>query len=156
LFCLSGFSQRVHYFYYFHPCSIGRSPRCPLVVYPCFFTTGCSVCIFCIIFFVLFLASAFRLQSTTFCSSQSYGSAHHTSPHHTASQQYSHLNRTTFAAALLFTRSRSLRFSFFFCLFFCPAHYGLPHAQRLSTDICWLPQLGFGRQRALPAGVRTQ
>ena len=61
--------------------------------------------------FVLFLASAFLLQSMECsCSSLSYGSAHHTSPHHTARQQYSHLNRTTFAAALLFSRSRSLRF----------------------------------------------
>jgi len=66
--------------------------------------------------FVLFLSSAFLLQSTTFCSSQSYGSPHHTSPHHTASQQYSYLNRTTFAAALLFTRSRSLRFRSLFLL----------------------------------------
>jgi len=66
--------------------------------------------------FVLFLASAFLLQSTTFCSSQPYGSAHHTSPHHTANQQYSHLNRTTFAAALLSTRSRSLRFRSLFLL----------------------------------------
>ena len=64
------------------------------------------------------LASSFLLQSTTFCSSQSYRSAHHTSPHHTASQQYSHLNRTTFAAALLFTRSRSLRFRSLFLLLF--------------------------------------
>jgi len=48
----------------------------------------------------------------------SYGSAHHTSPHHTVSQQYSHLNRTTFAAALLFTHSRSLRFRSLFLLLF--------------------------------------
>ena len=35
--------------------------------------------------FVLLLASSFLLQSTTFCSSQPYGSAHHTIPihHHT-------------------------------------------------------------------------
>ena len=68
--------------------------------------------------FVLFLASAFLLQSTTFCSSLSHGSAHHTSPHHTASQQYLYLNSTTFAAALLFTCSRSLRFRSLFLLLF--------------------------------------
>ena len=68
--------------------------------------------------FVHFLASAFLLQSTTFCSIQSYGSAHHTSPHRTASQQYSYLNRTTFAAALLFSRSRSLCFRGLFLLLF--------------------------------------
>ena len=65
--------------------------------------------------FVVFLSSAFLLQSITFCSSQSHC---HTSPHHTASQQYSHLNRTTFAAALLFTRSHSLRFRSLFLLLF--------------------------------------
>ena len=65
--------------------------------------------------FVVSLSSAFLLQSSTFCSSQSHG---HTSSHHAASQQYSHLNRTTFAAALLFTRSRSLRFRSLFLLLF--------------------------------------
>ena len=64
---------------------------------------------------VVFLSSAFLHQSTTFCSSQSHC---HTSSHHTASQQYSYLNRTTFAAALLFTRSRSLRFRSLFLLLF--------------------------------------
>ena len=52
------------------------------------------------------------------CTSTSYESAHHTSPHHTASQQYSHLYCTTFAAALLFSRSRCLRFHSFFLLLF--------------------------------------
>ena len=64
---------------------------------------------------VVFLSSAFLHQSTTFCSSQSHC---HTSSHHTASQQYSYLNRTTFAAALLFTRSRCLRFRSLFLLLF--------------------------------------
>ena len=64
---------------------------------------------------VVFLSSEFLLQSSTFCSSQSHG---HTSSHHTASQQYSHLIRTTFAAALLFTPSRSLRFRSLFLLLF--------------------------------------
>jgi len=67
--------------------------------------------------FVLFLAYAFLLRSTTFSFSQSHGSAHYSS-HHTASQQYSHLNRTTFAAALVFTRSRSLCFGSLFILLF--------------------------------------
>ena len=86
--------------------------------------------------FVLFLASSFLLQSTTFCSSQSYGSAHHTSPHHTASQQYSHLNRTVFADALLAHAPFASAVSFFFCLFFCPAT--LNSTQVLQTSLCAL------------------
>ena len=68
--------------------------------------------------FVLLLVSLFLLRCTTFCSSQSYRSAHCTSPHHTASQQYSYLNHTTFATALLFTRSRSPCFRILFLLLF--------------------------------------
>jgi len=68
-----------------------------------FFRSLCRFCISALVYHVLF--------------SHSRGSAHNSS-YHTASQQYSHFNRTTFAAALLFTRSRSLRFRSFFLLLF--------------------------------------
>ena len=132
MYCFSGFPPRVRYFYYF-------SQSCIIAHHAAYFVLSLSLptmhithqcCLSLLSYyrlfsmhllyysFVLLLASLFLLQSTTLCSSQSYRSAHHTSPHHTASQQYSHLNRTTFAAALLFTRSRSLRFRSFFLLLF--------------------------------------
>ena len=108
MYCLSGLPPQVRYLYYFSQSCITAHHAAYSVVYTCFLTTGCSVCI----------CRPIILQSTTFCSSQSYGSPHHTSPHHTASQQYSYLNRTTFAASLLFTRSRSVRFRSLFLLLF--------------------------------------
>ena len=114
MFCLSGFSSWVYCFTTFISPLLSLTTR--------FATAGTMHLLY--YSFVLFLASAFLLRSTTFSFSRSHGSAHHTSPHHTASQQYSCLHCTTFAAFLLFTRSRTLRFRslfLFFCLFFCLA-----------------------------------
>jgi len=83
---------------------------------PCCVTTGLFT--MHLLYTILSFSFSLLLQSTTCSSCQSHRSAHHTSPHHIASQQYSHLNRTTFAAALLFTRSRSLRFRSLFLLLF--------------------------------------
>ena len=85
--------------------------------------------------FVLFLAYAFLLRSTTFSFSQSHGSAHYSS-HHTASQQYSCLHCTTFAAFLLFTRSRTLRSRSLFCSFVCSSvwrHWTQPRSFSLHS-----------------------
>jgi len=109
LFCLSGFSSWVYCFTTFISPLLSLTTR--------FATAGTMHLLY--YSFVLFLASAFLLRSTTFSFSRSHGSAHHTSPHHTASQQYSCLHCTTFAAFLLFTRSRTLRFRSLFCSFVC-------------------------------------
>ena len=89
-FCLSGFSSRVYCFTTFITPLLSLTTR--------FATAGTMHLLY--YSFVLFLASAFLLRSTTFSFSRSHGSAHHTSPHHTASQQYSHLNRTTYGSPL--------------------------------------------------------
>ena len=71
MFCLSGFSPRVHYFcYVYQSCIIAHHTAYLLfilAVYPCFVTTGCfSYMHFLYYYFALFLASALVLQSTTF------------------------------------------------------------------------------------------
>ena len=106
MLCLSGFSLWFYYFTAFISPLLSLTAR--------FVTTGTVHLLY--YSFVLFLASAFLLRSTTLSFSQSHGSAHHTSPHHTASQQYSHC--TTFAAFLLFTRSCTLCFHSLFLLLF--------------------------------------
>ena len=108
-----------------------------ILIFPYFVTNGFFTMHLLYYSFVLFLAFAFLLRSTAFSFSQSHRSAH-TLPHHTASQQYSYLNRTTFPAALLFTRSLFLRFCnfFLFCLFFCPAT--LNSTQVLQPSLCAL------------------
>jgi len=60
-----------------------RSPRCPLVVYPCFFTTACSVCIFCIIYSCYFLPLhfVFSLPHSVLASlTDQHATRHHTIP----------------------------------------------------------------------------
>jgi len=110
LYCLSCFPPRVRYFYYFSQSCIIAHHAAHFVVYPCFLTIVCSVCIFCIILLCSFLPLHFFFSLPVLRISTH-------SPHHTASQQYSYLNRTTFAAAL-FTRSRSIRFRSLFLLLF--------------------------------------
>jgi len=55
LYCLSGFPPRVRYFYYFSQSCIIAHHTAHFVVYPCFLTTGYSICIFCIILLCSFL-----------------------------------------------------------------------------------------------------
>ena len=112
------------------------APPCERVISSfCFVTIGLFALHLLYYSFVLFLASAFLRRSTTFSFSHSHHSAH-TSPHHTASQQYSHLNRTVFADALLAHAPFASAVSYFFCLFFCPAT--LNSTQVLQPSLCAL------------------
>jgi len=129
-----------------HPCCTVlyyRSPRSPLAVFPCFVTTGCSLCIFSrrtiLSFSFSLLHFCFGLPRSLLASLADQ----HSIPHHTIPPANSRptpastvplsppscclLGHTPFASAVFF----------FFCLFFfCPAT--LNSIQVLQPPLCAL------------------